>query len=147
MFVGPVVGELLYLLARISKATRILELGCATGYSAIHLARALDMPEGRLITLENNEDMATRAQAGPCDGAIKIADKILCRHRCFWKFGNRTLSTMWDIESKLDIVGEITLYSILRSTFLPTQFPFPLKGNHKVFSKTEPTFLRRAVLR
>jgi len=61
--VCPVVGELLYLLARISKATRILELGCATGYSAIHLARALDAPEGRLITLENNQDMAARAQA------------------------------------------------------------------------------------
>lgn len=61
--VGPVVGELLYLLARISKATRILELGCATGYSAIHLARALDAPGGRLITLENNRDMVARAQA------------------------------------------------------------------------------------
>jgi len=61
--VGPVVGELLYLLARVSKATRILELGCATGYSAIHLARALDASEGQLITLENNQDMAARAQA------------------------------------------------------------------------------------
>jgi len=61
--VGPVVGELLYLLARISRATQILELGCATGYSAIHLARALDGPEGRVITLENNQDMAVRAHA------------------------------------------------------------------------------------
>jgi len=61
--VGPVVGELLYLLASISKATRILELGCAMGYSAIHLARALDAPEGRLITLENNQDMAAMARA------------------------------------------------------------------------------------
>jgi predicted O-methyltransferase YrrM len=60
--VGPVVGELLYLLARVSGARHILELGCATGYSAIHLARALDTPEGRVITLENNQDMAARAQ-------------------------------------------------------------------------------------
>ena len=31
--VGPVVGELLFLLARITHAKRILELGTATGYS------------------------------------------------------------------------------------------------------------------
>jgi predicted O-methyltransferase YrrM len=32
---GPVVGELLYVLARATGAKRILELGTATGYSAI----------------------------------------------------------------------------------------------------------------
>jgi predicted O-methyltransferase YrrM len=35
--VGPVVGELLFILARATGAGRILELGTATGYSAIYL--------------------------------------------------------------------------------------------------------------
>lgn len=60
--VGPVVGELLYILARLSGAKNILELGTASGYSAIYLARAL-APGGKVITLELSEDMARRAKA------------------------------------------------------------------------------------
>lgn len=60
--VGPVVGELLCILARISGAEKILELGTATGYSAIFLAGAFQTPRGRLITLENNPEMAERAR-------------------------------------------------------------------------------------
>ena len=37
--VGPVLGELLYVLAAATKAKRILELGTATGYSTIYMAR------------------------------------------------------------------------------------------------------------
>ncbi len=40
---GPVVGELLCILACAAKARRILELGTATGYSAIFLAKACEM--------------------------------------------------------------------------------------------------------
>lgn len=61
--IGPVVGELLYLLARASGARAILELGTATGYSGIYLARALQEPDGRLITLENDSAMAERARS------------------------------------------------------------------------------------
>ena len=39
--VGPVVGELLFILARAMGARQILELGTATGYSAICLAQAV----------------------------------------------------------------------------------------------------------
>ena len=60
--VGPVVGELLFLLARLTQAKRILELGTATGYSAIFLARACKTFDGKVITLENNQMMAARAQ-------------------------------------------------------------------------------------
>jgi len=60
--IGPVVGELLYILAAATKATRILELGTATGYSAIYLARACEPVNGRVVTLENNSDMAARAR-------------------------------------------------------------------------------------
>jgi predicted O-methyltransferase YrrM len=49
--VSPAQGKLLYLLARLQGARKILELGTLGGYSTIWLARALP-PEGRLTTLE-----------------------------------------------------------------------------------------------
>lgn len=49
--VTPSEGKLLYLLARIQGAKRILEIGTLGGYSTIWLARALS-PDGKLITLE-----------------------------------------------------------------------------------------------
>ena len=60
--VGPVVGELLFILARIIRAERILELGTATGYSAIFLAEAFENLKGQIITLENDPAMAARAR-------------------------------------------------------------------------------------
>jgi caffeoyl-CoA O-methyltransferase len=60
--VGPVVGELLFILARIVGAGKILELGTATGYSAIFLAGAFQTPQGRLTTLESDPEMAERAR-------------------------------------------------------------------------------------
>ena len=59
---GPVVGELLYILACAAKARRILELGTATGYSAIYLAKACEVFNGRVVSLENDSAMAARAQ-------------------------------------------------------------------------------------
>ena len=49
--VSPNGGKLLQLLAEISGARRILEVGTLGGYSTIHLARALP-EEGRLVSLE-----------------------------------------------------------------------------------------------
>lgn len=79
--VGPVVGELLYILARLSGAGNILELGTASGYSAIFLARALP-PGGKVISLELNPDMAQRArqnfsQAGVADRVeVKVGQAL-----------------------------------------------------------------------
>jgi caffeoyl-CoA O-methyltransferase len=61
--VGPVVGELLFVLARATGAARILELGTATGYSGIFLGRACAEIDGRVLSLEFDEAMATRARA------------------------------------------------------------------------------------
>lgn len=61
--VGPVVGELLFILAGAAGARRILELGTATGYSAIFLARACERNGGEVITLERDGKMAARAEA------------------------------------------------------------------------------------
>jgi predicted O-methyltransferase YrrM len=60
--VAPNQGKLLYLLARMCGARRILELGTLGGYSAIWLARAL--PEGgSLTTLEIDAGHAGTARA------------------------------------------------------------------------------------
>ncbi len=54
-------GKLLYLLARMQHAQRILEIGTLGGYSTIWLARALPAG-GRLITLEANPKHAEIAR-------------------------------------------------------------------------------------
>jgi predicted O-methyltransferase YrrM len=59
--VGPVVGEFLFILARVSGARHILELGTATGYSTIYLASACDDVAGRVVTLEQDAAMAEKA--------------------------------------------------------------------------------------
>jgi caffeoyl-CoA O-methyltransferase len=60
--IGPVVGELLFILARSIRAEKILELGTAIGYSAIFLSEAFESLKGHLITIENDATMAQRAQ-------------------------------------------------------------------------------------
>jgi caffeoyl-CoA O-methyltransferase len=61
--IGPLVGELLFILARATQARQVLELGTATGYSAIYLARGAEPQKGRVVTLELDTAMAARARA------------------------------------------------------------------------------------
>ena len=60
--IGPVVGEMLSILVAVTQAEHILELGTATGYSAIHMARAFRSPNAHLVTIENDPSMAARAK-------------------------------------------------------------------------------------
>ncbi|MGN7964532.1 O-methyltransferase [Microbacterium sp. 22179] len=60
--VAPVGGKLLDLLARISGARRVLEIGTLGGYSTIWLARAVG-PEGRVVTVEAEAANAAVARA------------------------------------------------------------------------------------
>ena len=60
--VAPNQGKLLQLLARLTGARRILEIGTLGGYSTIWLARALP-PDGALITLEADPKHADVARA------------------------------------------------------------------------------------
>jgi predicted O-methyltransferase YrrM len=55
-------GKFLHLLARISNATRILEIGTLGGYSTIWMARALPQG-GRLVTIESDPRHANIARA------------------------------------------------------------------------------------
>lgn len=60
--IGPLVAKLLYILARATNAVSILELGTASGYSGIYLARAAAENGGRLVTIEWSTEMAERAR-------------------------------------------------------------------------------------
>jgi caffeoyl-CoA O-methyltransferase len=60
--IGPLVAELLYVLVRATNAVSVLELGTATGYSGIYLARAVAENGGRLVTIEWSKEMAERAR-------------------------------------------------------------------------------------
>jgi predicted O-methyltransferase YrrM len=60
--VTPSQGKLLYLLARIRHASRILEIGTLGAYSTIWLARALPS-DGRLVTLESDPSHAAVARS------------------------------------------------------------------------------------
>ncbi len=60
--VGPVVGQLLYLLAKLHGARHIVELGTATGYSAIFMGQACKSNDGRLTSFELEPEMASRAE-------------------------------------------------------------------------------------
>ncbi len=75
--VGPVVGELLFILARATQAASILELGTATGYSAIFLARACAAVRGMLVTIELDPGMAARAQANLDQAGLKENAQII----------------------------------------------------------------------
>jgi predicted O-methyltransferase YrrM len=80
--IGPLVAQLLYILVRATGALSILELGTATGYSGIYLARAAAENGGRLVTIEWSRGMADRAarnfqRAGVSDVVdIRVGDAL-----------------------------------------------------------------------
>jgi predicted O-methyltransferase YrrM len=73
--VAPNQGKLLYLLAKLGNARRILEIGTLGGYSTIWLARALPA-EGRVISLEVNPKHATIAAANIARAGLKDVVEI-----------------------------------------------------------------------
>ena len=60
--VSPLAGKLLHLLARMSRARRVLEVGTLGGYSTIWLARGIP-DDGRVVTLELEQQHADLARA------------------------------------------------------------------------------------
>ncbi len=71
--VSPNQGKFLMLMAKSIGARRILEIGTPAGYSTIWLARALPA-DGRLVTLEYDEDHARVAKANIAHAGL--ADKV-----------------------------------------------------------------------
>jgi caffeoyl-CoA O-methyltransferase len=60
-FIGPLVGELLGILARSIGAKRVLELGSGFGFSALHFARAI-ANDGRVICTDGDKENALLAE-------------------------------------------------------------------------------------
>ena len=71
--VQPSEGRLLYVLARLAGARKIVEVGTLAGYSAIHLARALQ-PGGHLWTIEYEPKHAEVARGNLA--AAGVADRV-----------------------------------------------------------------------
>jgi predicted O-methyltransferase YrrM len=71
--VPPEVGKTLYLLASLSGAKRVLEIGALGGYSTIWLARALPA-DGQVISLELKEEHAAFARENVAKAGL--ADRV-----------------------------------------------------------------------
>ncbi len=82
--VGPVVGELLYILACFGRSRRMLELGTATGYSAIYLAAAGRETQGHLVTLENDPELARRAEDNLAAAGLEGHAHVICDDALAW---------------------------------------------------------------
>lgn len=61
--VGPSMGNLLHLLTLTSMSQKVLELGTATGYSTIWIAKASNVLQGRIHTYEMDKGLAKEAAA------------------------------------------------------------------------------------
>lgn len=72
----PEVAALLQVLARSTRARRILEVGCAIGYGALHLARGAE--EAEVHTIDEDEEMLRRAK-GYLERA-EVADRVTLLH-------------------------------------------------------------------
>jgi caffeoyl-CoA O-methyltransferase len=73
MMVGPLEGQFLGWLVRLSRAQRVLEIGTFTGYSSISMALAL-REGGRIVSLDVNE--ATTAVARRYAEEAGVTDRI-----------------------------------------------------------------------
>ncbi|MCP4348202.1 MAG: O-methyltransferase [Desulfobacterales bacterium] len=93
--IGPVVGEMLYILAVAVKAKRILELGTATGYSAIYLAKACEISDGQVVTVERVRNSA--------DKAMSNLKKACLAHRAEIRVGD-ALEVMSSIKEPFDFI-------------------------------------------
>ena len=74
--VSPNEGKLLYLLAKMAGARRVLEIGTLGGYSTTWLARALPA-DGKVITLELDEKHAAVARSNLARAGV--ADRVEVR--------------------------------------------------------------------
>lgn len=66
----PIAGDLLGILARLTRAERIVEVGTANGYSAILLGEAVRNSRGRVFTIERNGRLAAEAQRNIAEAGL-----------------------------------------------------------------------------
>jgi predicted O-methyltransferase YrrM len=75
--IGPLVGRLLYNLARASQSRKILEVGTAIGYSGIWLARAVAPVKGSVTTIDMDPERAKIARKNISEAGLERAVKVI----------------------------------------------------------------------
>jgi predicted O-methyltransferase YrrM len=75
--IGPTVAPLLTLFASLTKAHDILEIGTAIGYSTIWFATAAKMTNGRVTTVELDENRATEAERNLREAGLSRYVKVI----------------------------------------------------------------------
>jgi predicted O-methyltransferase YrrM len=92
--VGPLVGRLLFVLARSIGAKRVLELGSGFGYSAHHFARAVPA-DGLVVLTEGSAERAAEARG--------FLDRAGLLPRCRIEVGN-ALEILAEEKGEFDVV-------------------------------------------
>jgi len=75
--IGPLVGRLLYNLARASLSRKILEVGTAIGYSGIWLARAVVPVKGSVTTIDMDPERVRIARKNISEAGLERAVKVI----------------------------------------------------------------------
>jgi len=75
--VGPLEGQALYVFARMIRARTVLEVGSATGYSAIWLARAARESGGTLIGMELDPKRHAQAERNLASADLSDVARII----------------------------------------------------------------------
>jgi len=93
--VGPVVGQLLYLLIRLGRARHLLEMGTATGYSAIFMGLACQKTQGHLVSLETDPAMVQRARTNITKAGLDDVIEVRCEN---------ALKALQSLENDMDLI-------------------------------------------
>jgi predicted O-methyltransferase YrrM len=75
--IGPLVGRLLYNLAKASQSKKILEIGTAIGYSGIWLARAVAPLKGNVTTIDMDPERVKLAKENISEAGLERTVKVI----------------------------------------------------------------------
>jgi caffeoyl-CoA O-methyltransferase len=75
--IGPLVGRLLYNLAKASQSRKILEIGTAIGYSGIWLARAVASQKGSVTTIDMDPERVKIARKNISEAGLERTVKVI----------------------------------------------------------------------
>jgi caffeoyl-CoA O-methyltransferase len=75
--IGPLVGRLLYNLAKASQSKKILEIGTAIGYSGIWLARAVAPLKGNVTTIDMDPERVKIAKKNLSEAGLESTVKVI----------------------------------------------------------------------
>jgi predicted O-methyltransferase YrrM len=75
--IGPLVGRLLYNLAKASQSKKILEIGTAIGYSGIWLGRAIAPLKGSVTTIDLDPERVKIAKKNLSEAGLERTVKVI----------------------------------------------------------------------